>query len=185
MDAGCELHGYCSDVTRTWPVSGTYSKHQRAIYEIVLDAQRQCIEACRVGAKLRDVHHLSVRVLSDGLAALGLFPGLDSSAIAHNAYRIVYPHSVGEHPRQRCCSAAFSRGIGRPRICAAPDCLPHLECASGAERMMCTTICTAVKTGTPSGLCTLQLRHSWHWSAMDGACVMCSKDEGAGAGGWA
>ena len=40
MDAGCELHGYCSDVTRTWPVNGTYSKHQRAIYEIVLDAQR-------------------------------------------------------------------------------------------------------------------------------------------------
>ena len=40
MDAGCELHGYCSDVTRTWPVSGTYTKHQRAIYEIVLDAQR-------------------------------------------------------------------------------------------------------------------------------------------------
>ena len=45
MDAGCELHGYCSDVTRTWPVSGTYSKHQRAIYEIVLDAQRCLLPA--------------------------------------------------------------------------------------------------------------------------------------------
>ena len=45
MDAGCELHGYCSDVTRTWPVSGTYTKHQRAIYEIVLDAQRYLLPA--------------------------------------------------------------------------------------------------------------------------------------------
>ena len=57
---------------------------------------RQCIEACRVGAKLRDVHHLSVRVLSEGLCQLGIFPGLDASSIAHNSYRMVYPHSVGE-----------------------------------------------------------------------------------------
>ena len=40
MDAGCELHGYASDVTRTWPVSGAFSKHQRALYEVVLDAHR-------------------------------------------------------------------------------------------------------------------------------------------------
>ena len=57
---------------------------------------RQCIEACTVGAKLRDVHHLSVRVLSDGLSQLGIFPGLDASSIAHNSYRMVYPHSVGQ-----------------------------------------------------------------------------------------
>lgn len=48
-----------------------------------------------MGAKLRDVHHLSVRVLSGGLCELGIFPGLDASSIAHNAYRSVYPHSVG------------------------------------------------------------------------------------------
>ena len=40
MDAGCELHGYCSDVSRTWPVSGTFNKYQRALYEVVLDANR-------------------------------------------------------------------------------------------------------------------------------------------------
>ncbi len=40
MDAGCELHGYCSDVTRTWPVNGAFNKYQRAIYEVVLDAHR-------------------------------------------------------------------------------------------------------------------------------------------------
>ena len=62
-----------------------------------------------MGAKLRDVHHLSVRVLSEGLAVLGIFPGLDGSAIAHNAYRTVYPHSVGEHPCRSCCSAASTK----------------------------------------------------------------------------
>ena len=40
MDAGCELHGYASDVTRTWPVSGAFSARQRAVYELVLDAHR-------------------------------------------------------------------------------------------------------------------------------------------------
>lgn len=49
-----------------------------------------------MGAKLREVHHLSVRVLSEGLSMLGIFPGMDATSIAHNAYRTVYPHSVGE-----------------------------------------------------------------------------------------
>ena len=40
LDGGCELHGYCSDVTRTWPVGGTYSPQQRALYEAVLEAHR-------------------------------------------------------------------------------------------------------------------------------------------------
>lgn len=45
MDAGCELHGYCSDVTRCWPVSGTFSPPQRAIYEAVLEINR-CCQCC-------------------------------------------------------------------------------------------------------------------------------------------
>jgi Xaa-Pro aminopeptidase len=40
MDAGCELHGYSSDVSRTWPVGGVFNKHQRAVYEVVLDTHR-------------------------------------------------------------------------------------------------------------------------------------------------
>lgn len=56
---------------------------------------RQCLEICRAGRTLRDVHHMSVQLLSEGVASLGLFPGLDAGAIAHNAYRTVYPHSVG------------------------------------------------------------------------------------------
>lgn len=44
MDAGCELWGYVSDVTRTWPVGGTFSSHQRAVYDVVLDAHSRCEE---------------------------------------------------------------------------------------------------------------------------------------------
>ncbi|KAK9908284.1 hypothetical protein WJX75_005446 [Coccomyxa subellipsoidea] len=95
MDAGCELHGYSSDVSRTWPVSGTFSVQQREVYEIVLDTHRQCVEICRAGRTLRDVHQKSVQLLSEGVASLGLFPGLDAGAIAHSAYRSMYPHSVG------------------------------------------------------------------------------------------
>jgi Xaa-Pro aminopeptidase len=45
MDAGCEYHGYASDVTRTWPISGKFTKPQRELYQLVLDVQKSCIEA--------------------------------------------------------------------------------------------------------------------------------------------
>lgn len=60
--------------------------------------RRQCVEICRAGRTLRDVHQKSVQLLSEGVASLGLFPGLDAGAIAHSAYRSMYPHSVGRPP---------------------------------------------------------------------------------------
>ena len=70
-----------------------------------------------MGAKLREVHHLSVRVLSEGLCELGIFPGLDSSSIAHNAYRSVYPHSVGR-PHSKDLTVKAHRTAGSSRISA-------------------------------------------------------------------
>ncbi|KAK9811610.1 hypothetical protein WJX72_006911 [[Myrmecia] bisecta] len=95
MDAGCELHGYASDVTRTWPVTGRFSSAQRDLYEVVLDTHRQCIEACRPGATLRSIHQLSVTLLSQGLAQLRIFGNMSGSHIMSNTYRTAYPHSVG------------------------------------------------------------------------------------------
>lgn len=60
-----------------------------------LPSCRQCLDICRAGRTLRDVHQKSVQLLSEGMASLGLFPGLNGSAIAHNTYRNIYPHSVG------------------------------------------------------------------------------------------
>ncbi|KAL4859087.1 Intermediate cleaving peptidase 55 [Chlorella vulgaris] len=95
LDGGCEYQGYCSDVTRTWPVGGKYSGAQRAVYEAVLSVHRACLAACKPGTTLRQLHHTSVRLLADALAQLGVQPGHSASDIMQGSYRRFYPHSVG------------------------------------------------------------------------------------------
>jgi Xaa-Pro aminopeptidase len=70
IDAGCELDGYASDITRTFPVSGRFSPEQREVYEIVLAAQQAAIAAVRPGASFMDYHQAALRVLSQGLIDL-------------------------------------------------------------------------------------------------------------------
>ncbi len=72
MDVGAEYHGYSADVTRTVPVSGTFSTEQRAIYEIVLAAQQAGITSVRAGLPFRGIHQAAFRVVADGLHQLGL-----------------------------------------------------------------------------------------------------------------
>jgi Xaa-Pro aminopeptidase len=92
LDGGCELWGYASDVTRTWPVSGRFSKAQRDVYEVVLQAHAECIAACKVGATVRDIHEHSLAVLTEGLRALGVLTarGGGGGLVQH-----AYPHLVG------------------------------------------------------------------------------------------
>ena len=92
IDAGCEYGYYASDVTRTFPVSGTFSKEQRAIYELVLDAQLAGIEATRVGGTLDDIHNRCVDVLTSGLVRLGLLSGEKDELISSGAYKRFYMH---------------------------------------------------------------------------------------------
>ena len=93
MDAGCEWHGYASDVTRTWPVNGKFSKEQREIYEVVRKAHAACLAQVRPGATLRQLQATSVRVVTEGLHSLGLVGG--GAVAAAGAYRRFYPHSLG------------------------------------------------------------------------------------------
>lgn len=95
IDAGCEYRGYASDVTRTFPVGGRFSRRQRALYEIVLAAQRAAIEAIRPGADWNRPHDASVEVITAGLVELGLLRGKLSALIARGAYRDFYMHRVG------------------------------------------------------------------------------------------
>ncbi|KAI8476421.1 MAG: peptidase M24, structural domain-containing protein [Monoraphidium minutum] len=97
MDAGCEYGGYASDVTRTWPVSGSFSGAQRDVYDVVLDARRRVLEAVRPGATLGRLHQLSVRLLSEGLQQLRVLPGLSADAIQAQHYREFYCHSIGHY----------------------------------------------------------------------------------------
>ncbi len=72
IDAGCELDGYASDLTRTFPADGRFSGPQRALYELVLAAQQAAIGATRPGMRFQDAHDASVRVLAQGMLDLGL-----------------------------------------------------------------------------------------------------------------
>lgn len=92
IDAGCELDYYAADVTRTFPVSGTFTQAQRAIYDVVLDAQERCIAAVKPGATLDQLHDIAVRALTEGLVRLGLVTGDVESAIAEGRYKPYYMH---------------------------------------------------------------------------------------------
>src|SRR5205085_234485 len=75
IDAGCELDGYASDVTRTFPVSGKFGAEQRAVYEVVLAAQLAAIDKARPGESWNTPHDAAVRVLAQGLLDLKLLKG--------------------------------------------------------------------------------------------------------------
>ncbi|RUM79140.1 MAG: Xaa-Pro aminopeptidase [Candidatus Thioglobus sp.] len=72
IDAGCEVEGYASDITRTFPVNGTFSKAQRQIYQIVLDAQLAAIESIKPGVMVVKPHQIATHVIQQGLIDLGI-----------------------------------------------------------------------------------------------------------------
>jgi Xaa-Pro aminopeptidase len=95
IDAGCELDGYASDVTRTFPVNGRFSAAQRDVYEIVLAAQLAAIEKARPGSAWNDPHDAAVQVLAQGMADLKLLPGSAGEIIEKEAYKRFYMHRTG------------------------------------------------------------------------------------------
>ncbi len=95
IDAGCELEGYASDITRTFPVNGRFSEEQRAIYELVLKAQAAAIDKVRPGNHWNDPHDAAVRTLTQGLVKLGLLKGTVPKLIREEKYRKFYMHRTG------------------------------------------------------------------------------------------
>ncbi|KAF3991293.1 hypothetical protein FT663_02794 [Candidozyma haemuli var. vulneris] len=96
VDAGGKLGGYCADISRTWPNSPNgFSDAQKDIYEVVLNANRVCIDQCNenYGMSLHDVHELSVTTLLQGLRSL---PGL-SEVTRSEVSRELFPHYIGHH----------------------------------------------------------------------------------------
>ena len=99
IDAGCELDGYASDITRTFPANGRFTGPQRALYELVLASQQAAIEATRPGARFTDPHEATVKVLTQGMLDLGLLDknqhGTLEDAIANRHYFAHYMHRTG------------------------------------------------------------------------------------------
>jgi Xaa-Pro aminopeptidase len=95
VDAGAEYQNYASDITRTWPVNGRYSKEQRALYEIVLAAQAAALAQARPGKAWIAGHEAAVEVLTDGLLSLGLLKGTLKQNLTSGAYKKFYMHKTG------------------------------------------------------------------------------------------
>ena len=99
IDAGCELDGYASDITRTFPANGQFTGPQRALYELVLASQDAAVAATQAGARFVDPHDATVAVLAQGLLDLGLLDkakvGNAQDVIANRSYFPFYMHRTG------------------------------------------------------------------------------------------
>lgn len=92
IDAGCEFGHYASDITRTFPVNGTFSREQREVYEIVLEAQLASIEKTKPGATIDAIHQATVENLTKGLVRIGLLTGEVEKLVSEEAYKPFYMH---------------------------------------------------------------------------------------------
>jgi Xaa-Pro aminopeptidase len=95
IDAGCELDGYASDLTRSFPVNGRYSGAQREVYEIVLAAQAAAMDKVRPGNAWNEPHDAAVRVLAQGMLDLGLLKGALPEILEKESYKRFYMHRTG------------------------------------------------------------------------------------------
>ncbi|XP_021283513.1 probable Xaa-Pro aminopeptidase 3 isoform X6 [Herrania umbratica] len=92
MDVGCELHGYCSDLTRTWPPCGSFSSVQEEVYDLILQTNKECIRLCKPGASIRQIHNYSVELLFKGLKEIGIL-----KRDQFRSYHQLNPTSIGHY----------------------------------------------------------------------------------------
>ena len=95
IDAACEYEFYASDITRTFPVNGKFSPEQKALYNIVLDAQLAAIDATRIGNHYKYPHEVAVKILTQGLVDLGLLSGNVDELVESEAFRQFFMHGTG------------------------------------------------------------------------------------------
>ncbi|MDP2806282.1 MAG: aminopeptidase P N-terminal domain-containing protein [Gallionellaceae bacterium] len=95
IDAGCEVEGYASDITRTFPVNGKFSPAQRDVYEVVLAAQAAAIAAATPGNLWNAPHEAALRVLAQGFVDLKLCQGSVDSVLESESYKQFYMHRTG------------------------------------------------------------------------------------------
>ncbi|KAK9139147.1 hypothetical protein Scep_008828 [Stephania cephalantha] len=92
MDVGCELHGYVSDLTRTWPPCGNFSPAQEELYDLILETNKECIKLCKPGTSIRQLHNYSVEMLKKGLKETGI---LKNNRNVTQTYNLLNPTSIG------------------------------------------------------------------------------------------
>ncbi|MBK7705738.1 MAG: aminopeptidase P N-terminal domain-containing protein [Acidobacteria bacterium] len=97
VDAGCAYEGYASDITRTFPVNGRFTKAQREVYDVVLDVQLECLAATKTGITVKGRQDLSIELLTEGMKKLGLLKGKTKDLIKKKEFLKYYMHGVGHY----------------------------------------------------------------------------------------
>ncbi|KAL4636671.1 intermediate cleaving peptidase 55, mitochondrial [Castanea sativa] len=92
MDVGCELHGYASDLTRTWPPCGRFSSAQEELYDLILETNKECLKLCKPGATISQIHNYSVEMLRKGFKEIGILKDEGNSL-----YNLLNPTSIGHY----------------------------------------------------------------------------------------
>jgi Xaa-Pro aminopeptidase len=95
IDAGAEYGGYASDITRTFPINGRFTKAQREIYDLVLETQMSCVEMVRPGVTHDELKNHSIELLTEGMVRLGLLKGKTDELIKEEKYKQFYMHGLG------------------------------------------------------------------------------------------
>lgn len=95
IDAGAEFDYYTADITRVFPVGGTFSQEQREVYAAVLKAQKEAIKLARPGKTMRDIHNCAVEVLTEEMKRMKVLKGPTKQLIAKKDYFAYYPHNTG------------------------------------------------------------------------------------------
>jgi len=95
IDAGAEFRGYASDVTRTYPASGSFTPEQDALHSLVATTVTTAIEQCAPGIEWLDVHAVAARVIADGLVDFGVLRGDPDTLVESGAVTLFFPHGIG------------------------------------------------------------------------------------------
>ena len=95
IDAGAEYEGYASDITRTFPINGRFTKAQREIYDLVLETQLSCVQMVRPGTTHDELKNHSIEMLTEGMVRLGLLKGKTDELIKEEKYKQFYMHGLG------------------------------------------------------------------------------------------
>ena len=95
IDAGCELEGYAADITRTFPVNGRFSEEQKAIYALVLEAEKTAIAMIKPGVSIKEANDQVLKIMVSGLVELGLLQGEVEELIEQDAHKAFYMHGLG------------------------------------------------------------------------------------------
>lgn len=138
MDVGAEYGHYSADVTRTFPVSGKFSKEQAEVYQVVYDAQEAGAKVIKPGATLSQVHNAALEVIKDGLLRLGLITDRDSQQ-----YRVWFMHGtshwLGMNVHDVGGGSTFEPGMvftNEPGIYIRPDALDNLPKTAESEKFI-------------------------------------------------